>query len=131
MDTTPGTIGHVAINADDLDASRAFYQAAFGWQTLPHFGMEDFFRIDTAEDTEPGPFAVLQGRRDLGGKRLNGFECTVSVADLAATVTAAVAHGGQALSEPFTIPTVGTLVWLADPSGNVVGAMQYEDQTQR
>jgi len=31
------------------------------------------------------------------------------------------------LAEPATIPGVGELVWLADPGGNVVGAMRYSD----
>lgn len=126
MDTTPGRIGHVAINADDVGASRAFYEATFGWSTAPHFGMPDFFKADNADGADPGPMTIVQGRRDIDGIRITGFECTVSVADVAAAVAAAEAHGGRALTEPFTIPTVGTLVWLADPSGNVVGAMQYE-----
>jgi predicted enzyme related to lactoylglutathione lyase len=126
MDTTPGHIAHVAINADDLDASRAFYEATFGWTFSPHFGMDDFLRIDAPDGGRPGPFAVLQRRRDLGTTRVAGGECTVAVDDLAAAVSAAVAAGGQLLLEPTPIPGVGTLAWLADPAGNPVGAMQYD-----
>ena len=59
MDTTPGRIGHVAINADDVDASKAFYAATFGWTFEPHFEQDDFFRISDASGEQPGPFAIL------------------------------------------------------------------------
>jgi predicted enzyme related to lactoylglutathione lyase len=71
--------------------------------------------------------AALQERRALAeGTRTIGFECTVAVDDLAATLAKVPALGGRVVSEPFTIPTVGTLAWLEDPSGNAVGVMQYE-----
>lgn len=123
---TLGSIGHLAINADDVSASRAFYEKAFDWTFSPHFGQEDFLKADTASGEQPGPFVVLQARRALAGVRVTGTEATVSVTDLAATIAAAVAAGGTVLMEPVMIPTVGTLAWLADPSGNPIGAMQYE-----
>jgi len=126
MDTTPGRIGHVAINADDVEASKAFYAATFGWTFEPHFGQEDFFAISGPDGEQPGPFGILQGRRDLGDRRVVGLEGTVGVADVDAAIEAATSAGGTVLAGPFTIPTVGTLVWLEDPSGNVIGAMQYE-----
>ena len=59
-----------------------------------------------------------------------GSKCTFAVDDVYATVQAAVAAGGRVLMEPTTIEGVGTLVWLADPDGNAVGAMQYVGQDQ-
>ena len=70
--------------------------------------------------------AALQARRDLGG-RVRGFECTIAVEDADATAAAAVAAGGRVLMERTTIAGVGDLVWLEDPSGNVFGAMRYDD----
>jgi hypothetical protein len=29
------------------------------------------------------------------------------------------------------LPTVGELVWLQDPGGNIVGAMKYEEERKR
>jgi predicted enzyme related to lactoylglutathione lyase len=69
---------------------------------------------------------ALQGRRDLLDVPTNGFECTVAVADVEATRTSATAAGGRLLMDRSTIPGVGHLIFLADPSGNVVGAMQYD-----
>jgi predicted enzyme related to lactoylglutathione lyase len=120
------TVAHFAVNADDVEASRRFYEAAFGWRFEP-WGPPGFFQIQTASGERPGPIGALQGRRELEpGLRITGFECTVSVADVDAVCAAAVAAGGKVLMERTTIAGVGDLVWLADPSGNVVGAMRYD-----
>jgi predicted enzyme related to lactoylglutathione lyase len=117
---------HFAINADDVEATRAFYQALFGWEFQP-WGPPGFLRIDATDPTCPGVTAAIQQRRDLiAGTPTVGFECTVAVDDVEAAEDAAVAAGGQIIAERATIPTVGQLTWLADPSGNIVGIMQYE-----
>src|SRR5919198_6302253 len=114
-------ITHCAINADDVDASLRFYRALFGWEFQPYGpGGRAFFRMER----ESGPVVALQQRRDLGGVRLTGFECTVAVPDVDAVAAAAIAHGGRVVMERATIPGVGDLMFFEDPSGNVAGAMQ-------
>ena len=127
MDTIPpGTLAHFAINADDPGAGRRFYEACFGWRFEP-WGPPDFFHILRPDGSPPGPIGALQRRRELtAGLRLQGFECTVAVADVDVTAEAAVAAGGALLMERTTITGVGDLVFLQDPSGNVVGAMRYD-----
>ena len=125
MDTTPQHVAHFAINADDIDVARSFYAAVLGW-TFEPWGPPGFFHVRTSCGDEPGMMAALQARRDLGG-RVRGFECTIAVEDADATAAAAVAAGGKVLMERTTIAGVGDLVWLEDPSGNVFGAMRYDD----
>jgi hypothetical protein len=116
-------IAHVAINADDPPASMDFYQALFDWRFSEYY--PGFFRM--AVEGRGSPIVAVQQRRDLlPGGPTTGFECTVAVQDVRAVMTAARAHGGQVLSDPQVIAQVGELVWLADPGGNVVGAMRYE-----
>ena len=114
------SIAHFAINADDVDASLRFYGALFGWEFEP-YGPPGFFRIER----DSGPVVALQQRRDLGGVRMTGFECTVAVPDVDAVAAAVVEHGGRVVMERTTIPGVGDLMFFEDPSGNVAGAMQY------
>ncbi len=122
----PGTLSHFAINADDVNRARRFYEAVLGWQFTP-WGPPDFFKITTASCQQPGPLGVLQKRRDLiPGTHTIGFECTIAVQDLDAVADAIVEHGGRILTEKHTIPEVGRLVFFADPAGNVMGAMQYD-----
>src|SRR6266542_6110199 len=113
-------VSHCAINADDVEASLGFYRAVFGWQFEP-WGPPGFFRMETGD----GPVVALQQRRDLGGVRMTGFECTVAVPDVGAVAAAVVANGGRLLMERTTIPGVGDLIFFEDPAGNAAGAMQF------
>lgn len=123
-------IAHFAINADDVSATRRFYEQVFGWTFHP-WGPPGFYHISDsaarADTAEPPPIGALQQRRELlPGQRTTGFECTVAVPDLAAVTRAVPANGGRLLMERSTIAGVGDLVYVADPSGNVVGAMRYD-----
>jgi predicted enzyme related to lactoylglutathione lyase len=126
MTVPPGYLAHFAINADDLTAARTFYGAVFGW-TFEPWGPPGFFHIHTADGTSPANAAALQARRDLApGRPTTGFECTVAVDDVDAVTAAVRANGGEVLMEKTTLSGIGELVWFADPSGNVVGAMRYD-----
>jgi predicted enzyme related to lactoylglutathione lyase len=75
--------------------------------------------------TGSGPVVALQQRRELGGVRMTGFECTVAVPDVDAVAAAVAVHGGRLVMDRATIPGVGDLIFFEDPSGNVAGAMRY------
>ncbi len=113
-------IAHLAINADDVEASLGFYEALFGWR-FEDGGHPGFFRMER----EGQPIVALQQRRELGGVRMTGFEVTVEVDDVGAVADAVVANGGRIVMEPATIPGVGELVFFEDPGGNVAGAIQF------
>ena len=116
-------IAHFAINADDVPATRQFYEAVFGW-TFTAWGPPDFYQIQAGQTALKG---ALQKRRELyPGHTTTGFECTVSVPDVDEVARLVTANGGQVLMEKATITGVGDLIFVADPSGNVVGAMRYD-----
>jgi len=120
----PGTVAHFAINADDVERGRAFYEAAFGWSFRP-WGPPGFYQIALG-DGKPGPLGALQGRRELvAGAKTVGFECTIAVTDIAEAFAKIVAAGGTIRMGPVTIPTVGELAFFEDTEGNVAGVMQY------
>jgi len=123
-------LSHIAINADDVPASRAFYDATFGWQ-FSAWGPPGFYRVEADDPHGPGVTAAIQQRRQLLADRpTTGFECTIGVDDVRRVETAALAAGGRVLMPTTTIAGVGHLIWLADPSGNVFGAMQYDDNAE-
>lgn len=118
-----GAIAHFAINADDIDASRTFYETLFGWTFHP-WGPPGFYQIERPEAA--GVRAALQGRRALiDGVKTIGFECTIAVNDVRETIAKALGLGGRVIMEPVTIPTVCELAFLEDPSGNVLGIANY------
>ena len=122
-------IAHFAINADDVPTTRRFYEQTFGWRFTP-WGPPDFYRISAGHEPghEPGDIlGALQKRRELmPGQPTIGYECTIPVADVDAVARAVTANGGRVLMEKSTIAGVGDLIFFADPSGNVAGAMRYD-----
>jgi uncharacterized protein len=124
------TLSHIAINADDISASRAFYRATFGWQ-FSAWGPPGFYRVEADDPNGPRVTAALQQRRQLlADQPTTSFECTIAVNDVHQVEKAALAAGGRLLMQTTTIASVGHLIWLADPSGNVVGAMQYDNNAE-
>ena len=122
----PDPIAHFAINADDVAATRAFYESIFGW-TFSAWGPPDFFQISAGE----GVRGALQARRELlPGERTNAFEVTISVQDVDAVAAGVVANGGRLLMDKTTIAGVGDLIFFADPSGNVAGAMRFDESAE-
>ncbi len=125
-----GTLAHFAINVDDDGATRRFYEQAFGW-TFEAWGPPSFFHIKRDDGEVPGPIGALQARRDLAQDlRVTGYECTIAVDDVDALLATTRAHGGEVLMDKTTIAGVGDLAWLRDPSGNVFGAMRYDDTAE-
>jgi len=123
MNTTPNTLAHFAINADDVEASRAFYAKVFGW-TFQAWGPPGFYQIE-AKGGSP-VMGALQGRRFLTPGHRVGFEPTFAVKSIDATEKAVKAAGGKVLLERSVIVGVGTLMFFADLDGNAFGAMQYD-----
>jgi uncharacterized protein len=124
----PNHVSHFAINADDLQRARRFYENVFGWRFEP-WGPPGFYLIHTGTAADPGVLGALQKRRELvPGQRTIGYECTVGVDSADAAAKAAEANGGNVILAKTIIPTVGELVWLQDPEGNIVGAMKYDEQ---
>jgi predicted enzyme related to lactoylglutathione lyase len=126
----PSNIAHFAINADDVDRARRFYERVFGWH-FQAWGPPGFLLIETGTKSEPGIQGALQKRREvIPGQPMIGFECTVGVADVDAVAAAVVANGGTILIPRTLIPTVGHLIFFRDPEGNVAGAMQYDTKAE-
>jgi uncharacterized protein len=114
---------HFAINADDVQRAKRFYEGVFGW-AFDAWGPPDFYQVKNAGS---GVLGALQGRREIApGARMLGFEATMGVKDLKATIAAIETGGGKIVMQPYRIEGVGELIWFEDTEGNLVGAMQYE-----
>jgi predicted enzyme related to lactoylglutathione lyase len=116
----PDTLRHFAINCDDVDRAKTFYEGVFGWRFQP-WGPPGFFNT-----SDPGVMAAIQPRRELvPGVPMTGMECSFGVLDIDATQAAIEKLGGKIVMPKVTIPNVGTLIFFQDPEGNLAGAMQY------
>src|SRR5579863_3539859 len=124
MSEMANNVRHFSINADDIARARQFYERVFGWKFEP-WGPPGFFLIETGDAKDPGIQGALQKRHDVvPGQRMTGFECTIGVSDIDATAAAVVANGGKVILPKCEIPTVGYLIKIQDPDGNVVCVKQ-------
>lgn len=115
-----------ALQVDDVDRARRFYEAVFGWAFEP-WGPPGFYLIHTGDEAQPGIQGLMHKRQEpRSGKGLNGLEPTFSVTDLDAVLSAVEANGGRVTMQKAPIPTVGVLVRFDDPEGNNIGAMVYD-----
>lgn len=125
--TTPrtGDVAHVAINADDLDATRSFYETVFDWR-FDAWGPPGFYKVGHPAGGDPGLTVAVQQRRTFDDGTAAPAEITVAVDDVATACAAARATGGRVLMEATVISGVGELAFLADPSGTPVGVMRFD-----
>lgn len=122
----PHVVSHIAVNADDVDRARGFYESVFGWRLEP-WGPPGFLKIYSGTGSDAVHIGAIQQRRELlPGVRTNAFESTIAVDDIEAVAEAVQANGGTILMEKAVIPGVGELIFFADSEGNIAGAMRYE-----
>jgi hypothetical protein len=115
----PGTPSWVDLSSPDIDASRAFYSALFGWETAD-------------QDPELVGYTIFT----KGGKQVAGMGAVipsggsawwttyVNVEDADTTADAAQNAGGKTVVEPMDISSVGRMSIFSDPSGAIIAAWQ-------
>jgi predicted enzyme related to lactoylglutathione lyase len=114
----PNNLAFFAIHADDVARARKFYEKVFQWK-FDAWGPPGFFTINTGTETDV--CGALQQRHDIvPGEKINGLECTFAVKDIDATAKAIVANGGTIIMPKCEIPTVGWLIKIKDPEGNIL-----------
>jgi predicted enzyme related to lactoylglutathione lyase len=119
-------LAHFAINADDVNRARRFYERVFGWK-FNAWGPPGFYQIDMGADAPAAVIGALQGRRELvKGTPTVGYECTISVPSIDDTIKAVLANGGKTVLEKSVIVGVGALAFFQDPEGNAFGAIQFD-----
>lgn len=114
----PATFRHFAINAEDVDRARAFYEGIFGWNFTP-LGPPGFFQTC---DAGKGVKGALQKQQ---GSHRGAFIPTFEVEDIRATLASIEASGGKIAMPPFRIDGVGEIGYFEDPDGNLCGLGQY------
>jgi predicted enzyme related to lactoylglutathione lyase len=105
-------IPFVAISANALPLSTAFYQRIFGWQT--HTVTPEI----TGAATPAGPNVALRANMSDGFPGVVPF---IAVADVHVMLDRIVAGGGAIERTPWSVPMTGTLARFTDPSGTIYG----------
>lgn len=105
-------IAFVAISANNMPASTAFYERIFGWGT--HVVSPEI----TGAETPSGPNVSLRANAPSGFPGVVPF---IGVDDVPAMLERVVAAGGAIERAPWNVPVAGTLARFTDPSGTIYG----------
>ena len=113
---TPGRICYLQIPAADVARSAEFYAGVFGWH-LRRRG-DGTIAFDDPASGVSGTWVT--GRPP---SQTPGVLVYVMVDDVAATLDAVLAHGGE-IAAPRTGEAPEFVAWFRDPGGNVFGVGQ-------
>ncbi len=116
-------INYVELAGPAMEATKAFYAAAFGWE-WQEYGPE--YAAAWSGETEIGLNAGAQVAppHEAGEQSGVGPLVLFQTSDLGACVSAVEAAGGTITSAPYDYPG-GRRFHFADPSGNILGAYAH------
>lgn len=121
-------LAHFAIYIDDMERAKEFYTDLFGWE-YNSYGAEDFLQIKDGPDAEASLIGALQSRKySPVDEKIIGFECSIAVTDIDAIIKKIETNEGKIVMPKTEIPYVGWLVKFLDTEGNIVCAVQYNNQ---
>lgn len=118
MESTHHTISYIELAADDLEASTAFYRAAFGW-TFNDYGPTYAGIRSASGDGEVGGLNT----NNAGGP--GGALVLLVSDDVDASLAAVEAAGGRVVT-PIEAYPGGRRFTFADPAGTVLGVFQSD-----
>lgn len=116
--STHHALTYVELAADDLDASRAFYSAAFGWEFNDYGPTYAGIRSASGE-------GEVGGLNTGGASGPGGALVLVQSDDVEASLAAVEDAGGRVVSPLAPYPG-GRRFTFADPAGTVLGVFQPE-----
>lgn len=109
---------HIEFEVTDLERSRSFFEAMFGWK-FESFG--------------PEMMVFGDGEKHIGGLQKcesvspgSSPSVWIEVEDVDASLEKASRVGGSVFREKSPIPRVGWSAQACDPDGNPVGLVQFE-----
>ena len=123
----PNTWSWTELMTRDIEAARPFYEAVFGWEIVGQ-DMGPMGTYWVVQGGEHGGWAGLMSMPpDVPDMVPNHWATYFATADIAETVSKIVAHGGQAVEEPFHVPGVGTMAIVHDDLGGNFSLMQPDE----
>jgi len=111
-----GKICYIEMPATDVQQSAAFYEKVFGWRSRRRG--DGALAFDDAVGEVSGSWVV--GRPPAASP---GLMVYIMVADIAVTIDAIVANGGQ-IVQPVGADAPEITARFRDPAGNVLGLYQ-------
>ena len=119
---------HFEIVADKPERVMKFYKEVFGWEFNKWNGPQDYWRVKTGEDSQPGINGGLTPKMNQesvgsGGRVTNTIDVP-SVDDFSKKIST---EGGKVVQPKMAIPGgIGYLAICEDTEGNSFGIIEYD-----
>ncbi|TFE01570.1 VOC family protein [Jeotgalibacillus salarius] len=130
-----GRLVHFEIHVEDMERAKKFYGEVFGWtyQDWSEFAGMPYFGAVTGDDSEPGVNGALmqrQGPAPEPTQPVNGFSCTMGVADFDTTEQKILDNGGTVALAKHALPGMAWQGYYKDTEGNIFGVHQPDEQAK-
>ncbi|MFE5320694.1 VOC family protein [Paenibacillus sp. NPDC056579] len=124
-----GRVVHFEIHVSDMELAKKFYGEVFGWvfEDWSSYAGMPYFGAVTGDANEMGINGALMQRRGAApepGQAMNGFACTMGVADYDATEAKILNNGGKLALPKYALPGMAWQGYYMDPEGNLFGIHQ-------
>lgn len=124
-----GRLIHFEVHVDDMERAKAFYGEVFGWkfEDWSSYAGVPYFGAITGEASELGINGALmkrQGGSPAAGQAMNGYACTMGVADYDSTEAKILANGGKVALPKHALPGMAWQGYFHDTEGNLFGIHQ-------
>ncbi|MGE3801681.1 MAG: VOC family protein [Candidatus Kapaibacterium sp.] len=111
--------------ADEPERAATFYENVFGWKMMKWEGPEDYWLVNTGEDSEPGINGGMLRRREGSPNATTSIEVE-SLDDYTESV---LLNGGTQVVPRTDVPGVGSYAYFKDTEGNIFCIMQPSSPT--
>ncbi|WP_432357090.1 VOC family protein [Sporosarcina sp. UB5] len=130
-----GRLVHFEIHVDDMERAKTFYGEVFGWsfQDWSEFAGMPYYGAVTGDDSEPGINGALMKRQSAppeAGQAVNGFTCTIGVANYDAVEEKILANGGTVALPKYALPGMAWQGYYHDSEGNIFGIHQPDENAK-
>ncbi|ULL17009.1 VOC family protein [Paenibacillus sp. H1-7] len=124
-----GRVVHFEIHVSDMELAKKFYGEVFGWvfEDWSSYAGMPYFGAVTGDANEMGINGALMQRHGAApepGQAMNGFACTMGVADYDATEAKILNNGGKLALPKYALPGMAWQGYYMDPEGNLFGIHQ-------
>ncbi|MFC5466126.1 VOC family protein [Lederbergia graminis] len=130
-----GRIVHFEVHVDDMERAKRFYGEVFGWKFedwseyagMPYFGA---VTGDAGEHGIDGALMQRQSPPPEPGQALNGYACTMGVADYDSTEAKILENGGKVALPKYALPGMAWQGYYIDTEGNIFGIHQPDENAK-
>ncbi|MGD6967344.1 VOC family protein [Rossellomorea vietnamensis] len=127
-----GRLVHFEIHVDEMERATKFYGKVFGWtfEDWTDFAGMPYMGAVTGGEDQPGINGALmqrQGPPPEPNQPINGYACTMGVADYDATEAKILENGGQVAMPKYALPGMAWQGYYKDTEGNIFGIHQPDE----